>query len=274
MNRPIIGISELKSLILRIKTARNVDFSNYALSSLKRRVENFMLEYHLTEVDKLQLKLYKDDFFYNLFLKYILVDTTELFRDPEFWLELIEIVLKKFKHSEEYNILIPECNSGEELYTLLIILDRLNMLDNVKICLTSLSKLNVEKIETALIELKKMEVNEANFERFEKNGNIFDFFIKKGRSFKLKSDLFTNVEIIQHNFFNTELPGNYNLILYRNKTIYYNQLLKTKALKKLHSSLKTNGFIALGIKEKITYPGADNEFVTVSESERIYKKQY
>ena len=273
MNRLIIGISDLKTLILNIKTKKDVDFSNYALSSLKRRVESFMLRFHFQNIEDLIHKINNDENFYELFLKDILVDSTELFRDPEFWRELKVYVLHKFKFSEEIQILIPECNSGEELYTLLIILDQINMLDRVKIFLTSLSHLNVEEIKNAAIELKKMEVNSANFERFYENGNIFDFFIKKGPIVKFNTDLFKNVEMIRHNLFEDELPGVYNLILYRNKTIYYNQQLKIEALKKLSNSLKTGGFLAVGIKETIEFPGVDKEFVVISESEKIFKKK-
>ncbi|MEN8119599.1 MAG: CheR family methyltransferase [Bacteroidota bacterium] len=272
MNRLIIGISELKSLILTIKTKKGVDFSNYALSSLKRRVESFMLRFHFQNIEEVIHKISNDEKFYELFLKDILVSSTELFRDPEFWRELKVYVLNKFKFTEEIKILIPECNSGEELYTLLIILDQINMLDRVKILSTSLSHLNVEEIKNATIEFKKMEVNSANFERFHENGNIFDFFIKKGSVVKFNTDLFKNVEIIHHNLFEDELPGVYNFILYRNKTIYYNQQLKTEALKKLGSSLKIGGFMAVGIKETIEFPGVDREFVVISESEKIFKK--
>ncbi len=272
MDRTTVGISELKSLILNIKSNKELDFSNYALSSFKRRVESFMFRFHFLNIDELIYKINKDEYFYDLFIDDILVDTTELFRDPEFWKELKISVLNKFKFSGNLKILIPECNSGEELYSLLIILDQMGILDNVKICLTSLSKLNVEKIKNAAIELKKMEVNSANFERFDENGNIFDFFTKKGLVVKLNPDLFKNVELIHHNLLKDELDEIYNLILYRNKIIYYNQQLKTDALKILSRGIKKDGFIAIGIKETINFPGVEKEFVVVSDSEKIYKK--
>jgi len=272
MNRLLIGISELKNLILNIKTKKNLDFSNYALSSLKRRVEDFMLKFHFVNIDELIHRINKDESFYKLFVKNILVDTTELFRDPEFWKELRVSVLNKVKLSGNFKILIPECNSGEELYSLLIVLKQIGILEKTQICLTSLSQLNVEKIKNATIEQKKMEVNIANFERFDENGNIFDFFTKKASAVKLDSALFENVEIIQHNLFNDELAETYNLILFRNKLIYYNQQLKTDALKILKNYLKESGFIAIGIKETIEFPGVERAFVIVSDSEKIYKK--
>ncbi len=267
-----IGISDLKSLLFSLKMQRGIDFSEYALSSLKRRVENFMKRFHFKDVDELTHKIIKDEYFFELFLKDILVDTTELFRDPEFWIELKRVVFFKFKKLDSIKIFIPESNSGEDLFSLLIMLSNEELLNKSEITLGSLSKLNVEKIQKATIETKKMEVNIANFEKIYKNVNIFDFFQEKGHVAKLKKEFFKNVNIIEQNFFSDEISGRYHLILFRNKTIYYNPQLKVKALNILKKHLITGGFIALGIKEKPDFSDYDREFETISETEKIYKK--
>lgn len=272
MEQLVLGISELKALILSVKLQRGTDFSNYSLSSLKRRVEIFLVKFHFSNINELIHKISNDDYFYKIFIKEILVDTTELFREPEFWKELKILVLNKFKYSKKIKILIPECNSGEELYSLLIILKQETLLNDAKICLTSLSPINIDKIKKASLSLKQMEVNTANFLRFDENGNIFDFFTNKGSVLKLNEDLFLNTEIIENNLFTDKLQEEYDLILYRNKMIYYNQQLKTEALNILKNHLRKDGFIAVGTKEIINYPGVERDFVIVSESEKIYKK--
>jgi chemotaxis protein methyltransferase CheR len=251
---------------------KGIDFSDYALSSLKRRVENFMKRFHFKDIDELTHKIIKDEYFYELFLKDILVDTTELFRDPEFWIELKRVVFFKFRKLNSIKIFIPESNSGEDLFSLLIMLSNEELLNKTEITLGSLSKLNIEKIQKATIETKKMEVNIANFEKIYENGNISDFFQEKGHVVKLKKELFKNVNIIEQNFFSDEISGIYHLILFRNKTIYYNPQLKMKALKILKKYLISGGFIVLGIKEKLDFPDYNKEFETISETEKIYKK--
>ncbi|MCF6240616.1 MAG: hypothetical protein L3J74_04635 [Bacteroidales bacterium] len=267
-----IGISDLKGLLFSIKMQKGIDFSQYALSSLKRRVENFMKRFHFKDIDELTHKILKDEYFFELFLKDILVDTTELFRDPEFWIELKRTTFIKFRKLERIKIFLPESNSGEDLFSLLIMLKNEELIDKSEIFLGSLSKLNIEKIQKATIETKKMEVNIANFEKIYENGNIFDFFQEKGHVVKFKNELFKNVKIIKQNFFSDELSSKYHLILFRNKAIYYNPQLKIKALNILKEYLITGGFIALGIKEHLEYPESENEFETISEMEKIYKK--
>jgi chemotaxis protein methyltransferase CheR len=267
-----IGISDLKSLLFSLKMQKGIDFSEYALSSLKRRVENFMKKFHFKDIDELTHKIIKDEYFFELFLKDILVDTTELFRDPGFWIELKRLVFFKFRKINQIKIFIPESNSGEDLFSLLIMLRNEELLDKAEITLGSLSKLNVEKIQKATIETKKMEVNIANFEKIYENDNIFNFFQEKGHVVKLKKEFLKNVTIIEQNLFSDEISGMYHLILFRNKTIYYNPQLKVKALNILKKHLITGGFITLGIKEKSDFSDYDREFETISETEKIYKK--
>jgi len=176
-----IGIADLKNLLFGIKRHYGLDFSNYALSSLKWRVENFIDRFHFKDIDELLHKLIKDDYFYQLFLKDILVDTSELFRDPEFWIELRRTVLFKFRKLDHVKILLPECNSGEELYSILIMLKIEGLIDKAEIAVTSLSALNVERMQNAIVETKKMELNIANFEKVYPSGNILNFFEDKGR---------------------------------------------------------------------------------------------
>lgn len=272
MGRLVIGISELEEIILNIKLYKGIDFSDYAYSSLKRRIENFMLQFNFVNVDELIHKINKDNYFFDLFLESILVDTTEMFRDPDFWKVLKINVLKRINTKERINVLVPECNSGEELYSLLIVLEQLGLIDKTKVCVSSLSDLNVQRIKNAAIELKKMEINSANFERFDENGNIFDFFRDKGTVAKLKASLLGNVEIIQHNLNSEVFVDVFDLILYRNKTIYYNQHLQSQVFKKLAGYLSVGGFIAIGIKEAFVFNGMQRMFSMHSESERIYKK--
>jgi chemotaxis protein methyltransferase CheR len=273
MNQIVIGISELKNLILNIKTNKGIDFSDYAYSSLKRRIESFMLQFHFKNIDELIHKINKDEYFFDLFLEAILVDTTELFRDPEFWQALKTFVLKRMSTADKIKILIPECNSGEELFSLLIVLKQLELIEKTNILVTSLCTPNVKRIKNAAIEIKKMDANSANFERFDENGNIFDFFNERGSAVKLDSDLLKNVTVEKHNLFNEKLTRDYDLILYRNKTIYYNQQLKSEAFKILSGSLKTGGYIAVGIKEPFEYTETGKTFSVYNESEKIYKKQ-
>jgi chemotaxis protein methyltransferase CheR len=92
IKRTILGISDLKTLFQSIKSKYSIDFSNYAISSFKRRLEDFMDHYHIQNFDDLIHRIENDKDFFKLFISFQMVDTTEMFRDPEFWEELKDII--------------------------------------------------------------------------------------------------------------------------------------------------------------------------------------
>lgn len=270
--RIILGITDLKSLFQSIKTNYNYDFSNYALSSFKRRVEDFLFNYHLHNFDELIHKIENDADFYQLFLNAHSIETTEMFRDPEFWADLKALLLKRFRNNQDLKVWIPECNSGEELFTFLILIRQIDLIEKTSICVSTFNNSNIEQIRKASQDLKKMEINKANFERFEEGGDLSEHFIAKVNVWQIIPDYFVNVEIVGHNLFEDKCPGIYDLILFRNKMLYYNPQLKIEALRKLDSALKPGGLIAVGIKETFDYPSWERDYTIVSETEKIYKK--
>jgi len=272
IKKVILGISDLKNLFQSIKANYSIDFLNYALSSLKRRVERFMHSYFISSIDELIHRLEKDDSFFEMFLKSMLVDETEMFRDPEFWIEFKNIVLKKYRYATEIRVWIPDANSGEELYSLQIILAQLNLHEKSSVYITTMNDLNIEQIKKASFDQKKMETNVANFERFDEGGDLNQYFSTKANASILSSELMTNVKIEKHHMFSDEPPGIFDIVLFRNKLLYYNSQLRIEALKKLTASIRPGGYINIGIKELLDYPSWENDYLILSESEKIYKK--
>jgi len=271
--RIVLGITDLKTLFQSIKSKYSMDFSNYALSSFKRRLEDFIEAYHLRNFDELIHKFENDKDFFQLFVSFQLVDTTEMFRDPEFWVEFKDIVYKKFQYSQELKVLIPDCNSGEELYTFQILNSQLQFADKTKVFVTTLIDDNIDRIVSGQQEGKKMEMNIGNFERYQENGKLLDYFSTRLNVSTLLPGLLQNIDIKKHNLVTDDIDGLYDIILFRNKMLYFNPQLKIEVLKKLDSVLKHGGYIAVGIKESIDQPSWEHNYSIASESERIYKKR-
>jgi len=270
--RIILGITDLKNLFQSIKIKYELDLSNYALSSFKRRLEEFMQYYHMHNFDELVHKVEIDHEFFQLLISWQGVESTEMFRDPEFWYELKNLVLNRYKNAAEISVWIPDSVSGEELYTFLIVCKHLEYLEKIRVIITCLSATNIEKIQKGNQDFKKMEINHGNYERFEAGQDLSEFFISKANLMQFDLSMFRSIEIKQHNLFSDKIPGVFDLILFRNKMLYYNPQLKIDALKKIDSALKPGGFIAIGIKETLEYPAWEEDYTLFSESEKIYKK--
>lgn len=272
IKKVILGVSDIKNLFQSVKGKYGIDFTNYALSSLKRRVEKYMDVYFISNIDELINRLEKDTVFFNMFLQSILVEETEMFRDPEFWSELKNVVLKKYRYATEIKIWIPELNSGDELYSLQIILEQLNLAEKTSLFVSTMSELNISKIEKASFDQKKMEINKANFERFEEGADLKQYFQQQGPNSVVNYSFNSKLIVEKHNLFEDKPPGIFDIILFRNKMIYYNPQLRLDALKTLTSSIRPGGYIAIGIKEILDYPSWENDYIVLSESEKVFKK--
>src|ERR1035437_7971906 len=88
-----IEIKSIRDLIAEVKASYNFDFSNYAITSFKRRLERALIVFSCNTIYELIAKIKADKTFYDSFLKEITVNTTEMFRDPSFWRKLREDIL-------------------------------------------------------------------------------------------------------------------------------------------------------------------------------------
>ncbi len=267
-----IEISDYKTLIQNIKDNYDIDFSNYAFSSLKRRIELFNNKYYFDNFGELIYRINNDEKYFQLFLKTILIDATEMFRDSVFWDELKQIIVNKNINNNELKFWLPYCSSGEELYSLLILLDSLKLISKSYICVSSLSAVNVNKINEASLDIKNFKQHCDNFDRTSIGNDLFDFFIKKTYYAELNKKLFLNTNVINHNFITDKPTSKFDIILFRNKMLYFNQQLANKAIIKLKNALKYNGIIAIGVKENLNYQNNEKDFSQISETEKIFKK--
>jgi len=271
--RIILGISDLKNLFQSINSKYSIDFNNFAISSFKRRLEDFMANYRISNFDDLVHKFENDKDFFQLFINFQLVDSTEMFRDPEFWSEIKSILFSRYQYSQELKVLIPDCNSGDELYTFQIINSQLDFIKKTKVLVTTFSQTNIDRIALCQIDKKKMEINSANFERYMEGESLSRYFKSNVNFQSILPEYMQNIEIQKHNLVSENFEGIFDLILFRNKMLYFNPQLKIEVLKKLESVLKPGGYMAVGIKESVDHPGWEHGFSLISDSERIYKKK-
>ena len=99
-----------------------------------------------------------------------------------------------------------------------------------------------------------------------------DFFKEKLYYSEFNNKLFLNTNIIHHNLISEEATNKFDIILFRNKMLYFNKQLSNKIMIKLKNSLKYNGIIALGVKENINYTNSKTDFSRISATEKIFKK--
>lgn len=271
-----IGIVETRNLIKALLDIYGYDFRDYALTSFKRRVEGILQKNGLKNADALIVKLTENKAFFQYFLEDILPPTTEMFRDPSLWRLLKEEIIPEVtKNTPKPKIWVAAFDSGEELYSLCILLKEMELLDQFQVYASVLSDRVLDKIKQGRADIKQLEVNEANYERSnltEKYSNYYSIASNSG-TLTLDTELIQGVTFLKQNTLLNEPPGGIRLALYRNQTIYYNQILQDKSIRVIHESLVPGGYLILGSKETLENTNTNNKFTVVSSAEQVFKKK-
>lgn len=270
-----IGIVETRNVIKSILDTYGYDFRDYALTSFKRRLEQIIMNNGFKDADGLISRLTSNKDYFETFLHEITPETTEMFRDPSLWRtvrdELIPDLMKG--SSTKPKLWVAAFDSGEELYSLAIILKEMGLLSDVQLYASAISDKAIEKIKSGRIDSKELEVNDANYLRFIGKRNFSDYYKNDNGQIILDSSLIQGVNFIKLNTVFDNAPGGIKLILFRNQMIYYNQILQDKVLYQITNSVVPGGYLAIGVKETLENTNTSNKFTLFNDLDKIYKKK-
>jgi len=266
-----IGIREIRQLTGTIKDKYGIDYTEYALTSFKRRVEGFLMNNKMS-IETLMKKLESKDFL-DYFIARIAVGATELFRDPTFWILLKNNHLANLiKEHGIVKIWLPLCASGEELYSLLILLKESGWIGNTKIFVSCMSNEKLEYIQQGKMEYEKLEISTKNYTRFQGSKQLSDYIKILNNTITFDQSLLSNILFFKDGLdFNLDIP-HIHLILFRNQLIYFAPTLQYKVLDKLHGKLSVKGILVLGILEEIEM-NVNNKYVLLNKSESVYQRK-
>ena len=254
-------------------------FHDYSEKSLHRRIEKILVSLNMS-VDKLAFKIASDKTFLEKIKNEITVNTTELFRDKEIWHYINNIIIPSIKNKREIVIWHAGCSSGEEVYSMMILLHAHNLLDRTKIIATDLNDIIIEVAKTAEYKNNIIADYRENFNLvFDEIKNIpnkpiiedyFDFD-EKTNILKLKQFMKNRVEFINHDLVSDilEIEKSFDLIFCRNVLIYFNMNLQNVIINNFYNKLNFNGSVVLGAHECILSP-LEKKFNKIS---TIYTKK-
>lgn len=269
-----IGIVDTKKVISAINEVYQIDFSNFALTAFKRRLLYVLNENNYTSIVDFISNIENNQLLFEQYLSQGLVDTTEMFRDPSCWRDLRDKYLKGLVKNQELKILVPGITSGDDLYTLLIVLKEEGLLNDAKIVATSMSEIRINQVlNGGMYDLKKIEIGEANYKRFSDCGSISDYYIQEGTKVRMDINLLNNVEFKKYSYLSDDPLAGFHLVLYRNRIIYFNPIQQEFVVDKLMQSLLVGGILCIGSKESIESSSVYTKLTVLNGDEKIFKKR-
>ena len=261
---------DLQYFVTTLKNVSKYDFSEYSDKSLKRRLQKILEDYNLDLVT-LITNLRVDQNFIEKIVKEITVNTTELFRDPPVWHLIRSRILPRFKNNKTINIWHAGCSTGQEVYSMMILLNEMGMLDKAKLFATDI---NVDVLDSAKQGIYKYRFNLGYLDNFDKviKQNPLNFEEYNEIPYEKYFDIDKVKDTITMRKFLTEKPifrkhdlvtdGNiffakFDLILCRNVIIYFNYSLQNKVFELFNGNLYPKGLLLLGMHETILGPWAN-----------------
>jgi chemotaxis protein methyltransferase CheR len=267
-----IDIADLKRIAGVVQSSYGYDFHNYATSSFKRRILR-VLDLKRLSVDGLLQKIESQPQFMQELLGDITVNVTEMFRDPGFWIVLRDTIIPPFiKKGKTLRIWHAGCSSGEEVYSMSILLHEMRITSNVSILATDLDPKIIEKAKSGVFLLKHLDVNEKNYSKLNTGNPLNTWFRSVKGNAILDPRLLKNVEFKEQDLVTGNIDDTFDIVLCRNVMIYFNQSLQNDVLTKLHGNLIMHGFLSIGQKESLTWCDAASKFEVFSQEEKIYRK--
>lgn len=272
-NREDIPIVEINNVLQVIKHTYGYDFTNYAKASLQRRVIKFMGDSKMDSIYDLKFRLLNDPATFQQFIETITVNVTELFRDPSFYKMLGEKVLPTLASYPIIKIWHAGCSSGEEVYSMCILLHEAGLLQRTRIYATDINPSNLKKSIAGIIPLHLMKDYTTNYIQAGGKYEFSDYYTARYNKALIKNEIRKNVVFSQHNLVTDNVFNEFQLICCRNVMIYFDKELQNKVTKLFYESLSPLGFLTLGSKESLLFSDVRNEFETIDRASRIFRRK-
>jgi cheR methyltransferase, SAM binding domain len=271
-----LGIKETRMVVAAIRLGHGDDFTDFNLGILCRRFAMVMNRLGMRQVDALCDMLSAGDAkFYDRFLAELVPPTTELLRDPTFWKLLKEEILPALlKQFGDLRILQLALGSGEELYSLLIVLHLLEVRERVAISCAYACEQNLALIQRGLLPIRRKDLDENNFHALGTQ-SPYEAFIKSDHDVvSFRVEYLEGVHFFRLSpEFSLQDEGTFHLILCRNQFLYFNPQLGMRNMAVLFRSLVGGGVVALGTKENLESYQNDSIFTVLNGDESLYRKR-
>lgn len=262
---------ELNSLTTAIKIKYGIDFTNYEQKSLKRGFARIIMKHQMGSVLGLWSKIMKDPEFIKKCIDDLTVNLTELFRNPEIWIKIQNDIIPHIKNKFRINIWHAGCSSGEEVYTMAIVLHYAKLIDKVRTLATDLSNKILNDALRGEYSAHLLNKYSKSFNEYLPNTSMYSFFDLINDKAIVKDFLRKNITFKQHNLVQDSIEKKFNIVFCRNVMIYFDEVLKIKVLNLFHQSLEDDGYLIVGYYDLM--PEAGNQlFEIVDARTRIYKK--
>jgi chemotaxis protein methyltransferase CheR len=264
---------ELPLLLEAIHLKYSYDFRSYAPSSLKRRLAQALERFGSRSLSALQERVLREPALMHELLAYLTVQVSEMFRDPSFYRALRTQVVPYLATYPSLKLWLPGCATGEEVYSIAILLAEEGLLDRALIYATDIHPEALRAAEAGIYKLDRMAEFSRAYREAGGRASLADYYAAGYDAAVFDKALRRGVVFSDHSLATDSVFAEVQLIACRNVLIYFDRALQDRAVALFRDSLCRKGFLGLGARETLAFSSHAAEFTDFAREERIYQRR-
>lgn len=267
-----IDEKELVPFFKEVYFTYDYDFSNYKLGTLKRRIQNHAIEESIKSFEEYKKRVLNQKTFFEKMFKYFSINVTEFFREPKSLRTIRKKVIPYLSTYSHIKIWYVGCSTGENAYSLAIMLDELNLLNKTQIYATDFNNEVLKKAKKGVYKLENIEENVQNYKKYGGAFCLDKYYTKVDEGhIEMKDYLKDKILFFHHNLVTDGVMNEFNLVFCQNVLIYFDEVLKNRVVKLFSQSLRINGFMMIGESEYISKESM-GDFNEYTSEMKVYQK--
>lgn len=265
---------EIDLLLEAVYRLSGFDFRQYNRSSISRRIYNRMRISNIPTVSRLLEKVIHEEGFLEQLLNDFSINVTEMFRNPSFFKAFRKEVIPYLRNYTEIRIWHAGCATGEEVYSMAILLQEEGLLEKSVIYATDMNEHVLEKARQGAFPIQKMQAYTKNYMLAGGIDAFSEYYSTDYQYAYFHPSLLKNIIFAQHNLVTDQSFNEFHVIMCRNVLIYFSPGLQSQVHRLFYDSLSPDGFLCLGDKETLRCEGINSKYKEIVGNERIYQKLY
>jgi chemotaxis protein methyltransferase CheR len=263
---------EVQQLIEAVYRAYHYDFRRYAFASLKRRLSAAMSRFHCATMAELQERVLRDATQFQALLDYLTVQVSEMFRDPGYFLALRAQVLPRLATYPSLKLWVAGCSTGEEVYSLAILLQEEGLLARTHIYATDINARALAKAEAGVYDIDRIAGFTENHQRSGASTSLSSYYTANYGRAVFDRALRRQVVFSDHSLATDSVFSEVQMVSCRNVLIYFQRDLQDRAVGLFREALCPGGFLGIGSRESLRFSAHAGGFTEVVADQRIYQK--
>lgn len=264
--------ADLRGLLDSVYDRYGLDFRDYAHSSLKRRVRRAVSEEGVATISALREKVLDDPGAMSRMQAILTIHVTAMFRDPGVFLAFRQKIVPVLRTYPFLRLWVAGCSTGEEVYSLAIVLHETGLLSRCRIYATDISDRAVDIAKAGIFPLAAMQEYTRNYQRAGGERAFAEYYTADSDFAVMRSFLRENILFAAHNLAGDASFNEFHVIFCRNVMIYFNRTLQDRVHALFYESLLTLGFLGLGRSETMRFSALEDFYEPVALRERLYRK--